>query len=110
MEGCPDGARSGQGYAMQQGRAHTLLQSGRMEAHDSTLQKINAFTATLQNVIVFSATVKGRQILPQARIHQNMETLQDLDYFLTTMQLGLQRCLESMCSVKLSCLRHICQT
>ena len=69
MEGCPAGARSGQGYAMQQGRAHTLLQSGRMEAHDSTLQKINAFTATLQNVIVFSATAKGRQILPQARIH-----------------------------------------
>ena len=39
-----------------------------------------------------------------------METLQESDYFLTSMQLGLQRCWESMWSVQLFPMRHICLT
>ena len=52
--------------------------------------------------------------MPQARkllkIYQNIATLQEIYYILTTLHWGIQRCWESMCSVQLSCLRHICLT
>ena len=61
-----------------------------LEEWDSLLQlckKIKMFNAMLQIISVFSATIKVRQIC-----------------------LRQESCRESLCSVQLSCLRHICLT